>query len=113
MIGRSSGRLWLCAVKTEPRQIQLIGKHVNDPDRVILSDVVVQMLGEQRTLRTIFAFDKSLHWPLSLLRRGKLYAIKIISVFTHPRPEGDSCERLLSSKKIANFPKNDGGTGAR
>ena len=46
MVGRTPGHLRLHALKAKALQIQLIDEHVNDPDRVILSDVVVQMLGK-------------------------------------------------------------------
>src|SRR3974390_771170 len=85
MVCRTPGYFRLHTLKTKLVQIQFIDKHVNDPYRVILGDVVVQMLGEQCALRTIFAFDKSLHQSLPLRRREMFYATKIISVFTHPR----------------------------
>ena len=56
------------ALKAKLVQVQLIDEHINDPYRVILGDVVVEMLGKQRALRTIFAFDKPLHHSLLLLQ---------------------------------------------
>jgi hypothetical protein len=69
MVCRTPGYFRLHTIKAKLVQIQLIDKHVNDPYRVILSYVVVEVLGEQCALRTIFAFDKSLHQSLPLLRR--------------------------------------------
>src|ERR1700682_5273663 len=82
MVCGAPGRFRLHAFKSEPRQIQLIDEYVNDADRVILSDVVVEMLGEQCALRTIFAFDKSLHWSLLLLQRVASKLPKL-SAFSH------------------------------
>ena len=53
-------------LKAKLVQIQFIDKHINDPYRIVLSYAVVQMLGEQCALGTIFAFDKSLHRALRL-----------------------------------------------
>ena len=72
MISGPASFFRLHAIKAKLVQIQLIDKHVNDPNRIILSDVIVQMLGEQCALRTIFAFDKSLHQAPLLLRCSKL-----------------------------------------
>jgi hypothetical protein len=72
MVPRTPGDFGLHAFKAQLLQIEFIDEHVNDPHWVILSNVVVEMFRKQRTLRTIFAFDKSLHSSLPLLRRGEL-----------------------------------------
>ena len=68
MICGTPGHFRLRAFKAKLVQVQPIDEHINDPYRVILSDVIVQMLGKQSALRTIFAFDKSLHHSLLLLQ---------------------------------------------
>jgi hypothetical protein len=41
MIGRPSGRLRLDAAKAEPRQIKLIDKDIDRPDRIVLVQIVI------------------------------------------------------------------------
>src|ERR1035438_8115178 len=82
MVGGAPGQLQLHALKATALQIQLINEHVNDPDRVILSDVVIQMLGKKRALGTIFAFDKSLHQSLPPLQWESSKLPKL-STFSH------------------------------
>src|ERR1700682_2219246 len=82
MVGGTPGHFRIHTLKTQLVQIQLIDKYVNDPNRVILSDVVVEMLGKQCALRTIFAFDKSLHQSLPLLQRVASKLPKL-SAFSH------------------------------
>ena len=41
MVGRPSCRLWLDAAKAEPRQIELIDKDVDRPDRIVLAQIVI------------------------------------------------------------------------
>jgi len=43
----------------------LIDEDLNHANRVVFGYVVVQALGQQGDLRSIFAFDKSLHLPTS------------------------------------------------
>src|SRR6185436_5635893 len=47
-----SGRFWNHIVKTQRTEIQLIDKHVDHPHRVVLSNVVIQILGKQNALST-------------------------------------------------------------
>jgi hypothetical protein len=51
----------LHAIEAEFLQIELIDEDVDDADRVVFTDVVIQAFGEQRALRPILTFDKSLH----------------------------------------------------
>ena len=46
MIGWTSGRFWNHTVKAQRPEIQLIDKHVDHPHRVVLSNVVIQILGK-------------------------------------------------------------------
>jgi len=42
-------------------QPQFIDEDIDDSHRIVLSDVVVQTLRQQRDLGSLFAFDESLH----------------------------------------------------
>jgi hypothetical protein len=48
-------------VKAETPQIEGIDKSVNDTDRVVLTDPIVQAFGKQGGLAAIHAFDKASH----------------------------------------------------
>src|ERR1700719_2745676 len=61
MIGGTSGRFWNHAVKAQRPEIQLIDKHVDHPHRVVLSNVVIQILGKQNALYTVFTLDEARH----------------------------------------------------
>src|ERR1700686_30953 len=82
MVCGTPGHFRLHTLEAKLAQFQLIDEYVNDPHRVIFGDIVVQMLGEQGALRTILAFDKSLHRALPLLQRGSLNVSRIINVYT-------------------------------
>ena len=58
---RSAGGRGLGAFEAEPVKLQPFNEHVDDPDPVVLSDVVVQALWQQGDLTTLFTFDESLH----------------------------------------------------
>jgi hypothetical protein len=68
VIRGSTGRLGLCALKTHILQIQLINEYIDNPDRVVLSDVIVQHFGKQRALGSVLAHHVSLHGTLARLR---------------------------------------------
>src|ERR1700720_566921 len=61
MIGWTSGRFWNHTVKAQRPEIQLIDKHVDHPHRVVLSNVVIQILGKQNALYTVFTLDEARH----------------------------------------------------
>src|SRR5580704_3971515 len=60
-IGWTSGRFWNHTVKAQRPEIQLIDKHVDHPHRVVLSNVVIQILGKQNALSTVFTLDEARH----------------------------------------------------
>ena len=94
MLAGAPGYPRLHSLKPKPCLIQFIDKHVNDPYRVILSDVVVQMLGEQCALRMILALDKSLHHALQLTQWAQCARLSL-HMFSHaldPDPP-DTSER--------------------
>src|SRR5882757_6598967 len=61
MVGWPSCRLRLDAAKAEPRQIKLIDKDIDRPDRIILRQIVFQSLWKQRALTAVIANDKARH----------------------------------------------------
>jgi hypothetical protein len=64
------------------------------------------MLGKQCALRTIFAFDKSLHQSLPRLQRVTSKLPKLL-VFSHSfDPLPPIVNGCFEATKIANFPKN-------
>src|SRR5712672_3255810 len=61
MIGWTPGRFWNHTVKAHRPEIQLIDKHVDHPHRVVLSNVVIQILGKQNALYTVFTLNEARH----------------------------------------------------
>jgi hypothetical protein len=47
--------------KPTPVQIQFVDEDINHANRVVVTDIVVKTLGQQRNLGSVFAFDESLH----------------------------------------------------
>src|SRR5580700_8851264 len=64
MIGWTSGRFWNHTVKAQRPEIQLIDKHVDHPHRIVLSNVVIQILGKQNALYTVFTLNEARHLTL-------------------------------------------------
>ena len=48
-------------LKTQRRQIQFVDKGLDDTDRIVLSEVVVQTFRQQYELASVLALDKTLH----------------------------------------------------
>src|ERR1700730_3532627 len=61
MIGWTSGRFWNHTVKAQRPEIQLIDKQVDHPHRVVLSNEVIQILGKQNALYTVFTLNEARH----------------------------------------------------
>jgi hypothetical protein len=61
MIGWPSGCFWTHTVKAPRPEIPRIDKHVDHPHRVVLSNVVIQILGKQNALSTVFTLDEARH----------------------------------------------------
>src|SRR5580700_10048911 len=78
MIGWTSGRFWNHTVKAQRPEIQLIDK----PHRVVLSNVVIQILGKQNALSTDFTLDEARHLtpPARIIQN-----YNSTGVFTQPR----------------------------
>jgi len=86
MIGWSPCRLRLNTAETQPRQVKLIDKHIDRPNRIVLAQIVIQSLGKQRALTAIIANDKARHRILPANHRG---IISFRSVFTQAGPQAD------------------------
>src|ERR1700724_842801 len=86
MIGWTSGRFWNHTVKAQRPEIQLIDKHVDHPHRVVLSNVVIQILGKQNALSTDFTLDEAHHShpPARIIQN-----YNSTGVFTQPPSHGD------------------------
>ena len=61
MVGRPARRLRHDARKSQRMQIQFVDEDVDHPHRIVLSHVIVEELGEQNALRSVFALNKPLH----------------------------------------------------
>ena len=71
MLARSTG-LGRRGLETKARDIQVIDEHVNDPNRAVFRDLLVQTLGKQGRLVAIFAFDEAAH-DFSSDKKTRLY----------------------------------------
>src|ERR1700736_448017 len=81
MIGWTSGRFWNHTVKAQRPEIQLIDKHVDHPHRVVLSNVVIQILGKQNALSTSSIWTKRvISPPMQIIQN-----YNSTGVFTQPR----------------------------
>src|SRR3981081_628815 len=86
MIGWTPGRFWNHTVKAQRPEIQLIDKHVDHPHRVVLSNVVIQILGKQNALYTVFTLNEARH--LIPRRESSRIITQIITqqAFSHSLP---------------------------
>src|SRR5277367_510931 len=79
MIGWPSCCLRLNTAEAQPRQIKLIDKNIDRPNRIVLAQIVIQSLGKQRALTAIIPNDKARHRILPANHQGM---ISFRSVFT-------------------------------
>ena len=79
MIGWAPGRLGNHPLEPKRPQIQLLDKHVDHSNRVLLRHIVVQELGKQNALPAILTFDEALH----LQRRSSVVEILAQPAFSH------------------------------
>lgn len=87
-VGRSddktkAGRRGRNTLKSESREVRLLDERLDDPDRVLLSDKFVQMLGTQNALPPVLTLDKAPH-PDSIYHDSSP-----TEVFTQLRPSAD------------------------
>ena len=61
MVGGTARDLGHDTIKAEPGEIEHIDEGVDDADRALLIDPVVQALGKQDRLAAIHVFDKASH----------------------------------------------------
>ncbi|SKY84766.1 Uncharacterised protein [Mycobacteroides abscessus subsp. massiliense] len=61
MVRRPAGRLRHHAGKAQTRQIQLLDEGLDGADRIVLADIVVQAVRQQRGLTTVLPLDETLH----------------------------------------------------
>ena len=61
MIGRPAGCLGSNPVKAELAQIELVYKHINHPNRIVLVDPVLKAFREQHALSAIRSLNEALH----------------------------------------------------
>jgi len=64
MVARPTRCLWRNPIEAQIAQIKLIDKNIDQPHRVVLTDVIIQMFGEQSALAAIFAFNETLQKTL-------------------------------------------------
>src|SRR5277367_5616979 len=83
MIGWPSCCLRLNTAEAQPRQIKLIDKNIDRPNRIVLAQIVIQSLGKQRALTAIIPNDKARHRILPANHQGM---ISFRSVFTQAGP---------------------------
>jgi hypothetical protein len=63
MVGRPTRCEGLNGVEAQLGEIQPIHKHVDHPHRVVLSNVVIQILGKQNALSTVFTIIQNYNSP--------------------------------------------------
>src|SRR5438132_11787919 len=117
MIGWTSGRFWNHTVKAQRPEIQLIDKHVDHPHRVVLSNVVIQILGKQNALSTVFTLDEARHLtpPARIIQN-----YNSTGVFTQPPSREETfgmviTEACAAAKPVIHFdvaPMNEVADGA-
>ena len=61
MIGRPACSCRINAFKAQLAEVKFIYENVNDPNRVRISNLVVEKLRQQRALRAAFALNETLH----------------------------------------------------
>ncbi len=83
VVGRAARRCRLSAGKAQLREIELCHEGVARTHRIVVSDVVVEILRQQRALITAFTLNKALHPtpPPALCAK-----VGDQRVFTQPRP---------------------------
>jgi len=60
-VTRTARRFRNNPVKPQGTQIQLADKDVYHPDRIVLRDVIIEILRKQNTLLAVFTLNEALH----------------------------------------------------
>ncbi len=50
-----------CALETQRRQVELVDKHIHDPNRGIFRNVILDTLRQKKLLTTSTTFDETAH----------------------------------------------------
>jgi hypothetical protein len=58
----------LSTIEAEALKVELLDKAIDDADRVVLADKVIEAFGQQCDLASILSFDESLHAARPLSR---------------------------------------------
>src|SRR5215472_11060636 len=61
MVRRPTGRLRIDPLKPKLAEVEFVDKDVNDSNRIVVVNPVVQALGKQRVLLSVRPFNKALH----------------------------------------------------
>ena len=61
VVGRPASGCGVNSFEAEPSEIEFVDEDLNDPHRVGFTHIVVKALRKLRDLRSILAFDESLH----------------------------------------------------
>ncbi len=64
MITRSACRQRLNSAKAQTTEIKFINEHIDDANRIILTNLIIQSFGKQCALAAVIAFNKTLHKTL-------------------------------------------------
>jgi hypothetical protein len=64
MVGRASSRRRRSALKAERSQVKRVDKGIDDPNRIVFRNIVVQSLGEGHALGAIDPLNETLHTDL-------------------------------------------------
>lgn len=98
MVSRSACCLGFRTVEVERLQIQLVDEHVDDPDWVVLCDVIVQTFWKQNALGSVLTFDESLHEMLASAGHSAHYMLPggalAVEFTLNPQPRID-CSQFL------------------
>ncbi|RMT52413.1 hypothetical protein ALP46_200095 [Pseudomonas amygdali pv. myricae] len=61
MVSRSARFSGYSAFKTQGDQVEFIHKDIDNAHRIGVADVIVETLGKQGTLTSVFALDEAFH----------------------------------------------------
>src|SRR5271167_1117299 len=90
MVRRPAGRLRIDPFKSNRAKIELVDKDVDDPNRIVLVNPVLQALGKQRALPSVRPLNEALHAILRKIMRESYGPNHLRrSVFTQPGPFSD------------------------
>src|SRR4029453_13655670 len=100
MIARPASCLGSNPVKSQFRQIKLINKDIDHPNRIVLIDPVFQAIGKKCALLAIRALNEALHPPP---RQPRISAARITRrrAFSHSQGQTRSCGHGGSNVRFA------------